>query len=157
LSKTHISHKSTELTMHNFWKAEASLISISTLATVSPTSVISHTVFKWLSKLLWNSQWLKIIVFSDAKSYSFEAVINISQDMWYLGFSQQFLEDERLLEWYPVQTGSYQLFKEAQCLHLQSAGALVSSNYYQLKLHDIPKDLRIHFRETCCLELYKTN
>jgi hypothetical protein len=30
-------------------------------------------------------------------SYSFEAVTNISQDMWYLGFSQQFLEDEKLL------------------------------------------------------------
>jgi hypothetical protein len=72
LSKPQIAHRFIELTMHNFWKAVASLISISTLATVSPTSVISHTVFKWLSKLIWNKQRVaQIIVFCNVMSYRF--------------------------------------------------------------------------------------
>lgn len=49
-----------ELTVHSFWKAAASLMSVSTLATVSPISVISHATFKWLSKLLWNKQTVKL-------------------------------------------------------------------------------------------------
>lgn len=54
-----------ELTVHSFWKAVASLMSVSTLATVSPTSVISHTVLKWLSKLLWNKWVVKLVRLSE--------------------------------------------------------------------------------------------
>lgn len=90
-------------------------------------------------------------------SYSFEVVINISHDIWYPGFSQQFSEDERLLEWYPVQTEVINSSEKHSASSLHSAGALDSGNYYQLQHYDIPKELRLHFRETCCFDLYKTN
>lgn len=43
---------------HNFWNVFVSLTRVSALWTVSPISVISETVFRWLSKLIWEDQMI---------------------------------------------------------------------------------------------------